>query len=193
MLMIRGLSDNSNVEKEAIRVLADCLNAKKIYLSECTKIQLLNTLSSFSYQNGLRIEKAIQKIADFIAKENLDSWDNQELELTAELLVLKTRDFHHHAINNIASQILKRSKNSLVDDHINISIILNRGRGDSCLALTRNIANEVNDNSFDISSRSPIFLAKLISILRIHEDDKYIEEAMNKIPLPLDIATLSSC
>ncbi|MDP0588806.1 MAG: hypothetical protein QS748_06260 [Candidatus Endonucleobacter bathymodioli] len=107
--------------------------------------------------------------------------DSQELESTSELLILKTRDFHHHAINNIASQILKRSKNSLVDDHINISITLSRGRGDSCLALIRNIANEVSDDSFDISRRSPIFLAKLISILRLHEDDKYIEEAMNKI------------
>ncbi|MDP0588809.1 MAG: hypothetical protein QS748_06275 [Candidatus Endonucleobacter bathymodioli] len=88
-------------------------------------------LSSFSYQNGLRIEKAIQKIADFIAKENLDSWDNQELQITSELLIFKTRDFHHNAINNISSQILKRSKNSLVDDHIDISLILNRGNGDS--------------------------------------------------------------
>ncbi|MDP0588808.1 MAG: hypothetical protein QS748_06270 [Candidatus Endonucleobacter bathymodioli] len=41
MCMIRGLNYKYDVEKEAIRVLADCLNAKKIDLSECTKLQLL--------------------------------------------------------------------------------------------------------------------------------------------------------
>ncbi|MDP0588807.1 MAG: hypothetical protein QS748_06265 [Candidatus Endonucleobacter bathymodioli] len=181
MLMARGLDCKFNIEQEAIKVLADYLNDKKIDLSECTKLELLNILSSFAYQKGFRIEKAMSKIADFVSKANLDSWDNQELTITAELLVLKIRDFHHNAINNIAHQILHKSKKSLIDDYIDISKTLSRGRGDSCLALIRKIANEVNDDSFDVSSRSPIFLSKLVIILSKDHADKHVKKAITKI------------
>ncbi|MDP0588831.1 MAG: RAP domain-containing protein [Candidatus Endonucleobacter bathymodioli] len=181
MKMACGLDNKFNIEQEAIRALADCLNDKKIDLSECTKIELLNILVSFASQNGFRIEKAMRKIAEFVSKANLDSWDNHELAITAELLSSKIRDFHHNAINNIACQILHKSKKSLVDDYIDISITLSRGRGDSCLALIRKIANEVSDDSFDISSRSPVFLSKLVRILSNDDTSRDVEKAINKI------------
>ncbi|MDP0588815.1 MAG: hypothetical protein QS748_06315 [Candidatus Endonucleobacter bathymodioli] len=181
ILIIRGLDDRINIEKEAIKVIADCLNVKKVDMSKWPKNDVLNIITTLSYQDGLRIDNAVHKIGTFIAKTHLNYWDTKELLMLAELFISKSRAIHHNALDNISCHILHRSKNLLDDDYINIAVTLSRGKGDNCLALIRKIANEVRDDNFDISSRTPMFLSNLVRILSQDENDKYVGKAINKI------------
>ncbi|MDP0588820.1 MAG: hypothetical protein QS748_06345 [Candidatus Endonucleobacter bathymodioli] len=180
MMMVRGLKHDSDIEREALRTIADCFNDRIVHLSAWLHNQIVDLATKFSHNDGRRIEKAIQKIADFVAKTNLYLWDTNHLEILAKIFSSNTRCFHHNAIDNIASQMIHKSKKLLIDNYINIALILNNSNGDNCLAFIKNIVLKVSDDSFYPSRCSPILLAKLVSILS-KEDNKYAEKALNKI------------
>ncbi|MDP0588832.1 MAG: hypothetical protein QS748_06410 [Candidatus Endonucleobacter bathymodioli] len=180
IMIIRGLTNNSIVEQEAMQTMAAHFNDSIIIPSLWSSSQLLHIATAFSYNHGRRIEKAIQKIANFAASANLESWNTLDLARLAKALSTKTRDIHHKAIDNIAGHILKKSIQFPIIDYIDLAFTVSLGKGDHCLEFIRYISNEVGDDSFYLLHLSPIFLAKLISIVS-KDDEKYAEKALNKI------------
>ncbi|MDP0588826.1 MAG: hypothetical protein QS748_06380 [Candidatus Endonucleobacter bathymodioli] len=180
VMIICGLTDSSIIEIEAMRTMATHFNDRTVSLSQWTNKQLLNIATSFSQMHGHSVEKSIQKTAIFVATENLEFWDIGDLAILAEVLSPKTKDLHHKAIDNIAGQILKKSIQLPIIDYIDLAFTVSLCKGEHCLELVRYISTEVADDSFDVSHLSPIFLAKLISIVST-DDEKYAEKALTKI------------
>ncbi|MDP0588825.1 MAG: hypothetical protein QS748_06375 [Candidatus Endonucleobacter bathymodioli] len=180
MMIIRGLTPESRIEQEAMRTLAEHFHGRIAGLSQWTKSELLNVATAFTHNDRGHIEKVIPKIASFVASENLNSWDTSDLSLLATALSPKNRDVHHTAIDNIAYHILNKPNQFSIGDYIDLSLIVSRGQGYHCLKLIRYISNEIAYNNFDLSHRSLIFLAKLVSIAS-KDDGEYAEKALNKI------------
>ncbi|MDP0588828.1 MAG: hypothetical protein QS748_06390 [Candidatus Endonucleobacter bathymodioli] len=180
MIIIRGLTNASWIEQEAIRTIAGHFNDRKVSLSRWTDTQLLNMATAFYDHNGRRIEKAIQKISNFIASKNLDAWKTGDLATLTKVLSPRIKNLNHKAIDNIAGQMLSKSRQWHIAGYISLVLTVSICKGDNCLKLIRYISNTVRDDSFYLSRHSPIFLAKLLSIVS-QDDEKYAEKPINKI------------
>ncbi|MDP0588813.1 MAG: hypothetical protein QS748_06305 [Candidatus Endonucleobacter bathymodioli] len=180
IMTIRGLTNESMIEQEAMQTIAAHFNDRRLILSQWTSDQLLHIATEFSHNHGQHIEKATQKIASFVTSKNLESWSTVDLAILAQVWSPKTRGIHHKTINNIADQILNKSLQLPIVDYIDLAFAVSLSKGDHCLELIRCITKDVGDDIFDLSRLSPILLAKLVSIVN-QDDDKYAKKALSKI------------
>ncbi|MDP0562656.1 MAG: hypothetical protein QS721_10180 [Candidatus Endonucleobacter sp. (ex Gigantidas childressi)] len=178
--MICGLQGKYEIEKEAIKILANYFHIKDVHLSKWTKIELMSVLTAFSYQDGQHIELAIKKIGDYIVKTDLDYWEIIDLAQLAKVLCSSGIRIHSSAIEQIASHMLHKPRDLCTDSYINLVNSLSKSRDRNCLEFTQKVTSDVSDNTLDLSHYSYISLAKLVTALCRH-NNKRIGKALHNI------------
>ncbi|MDP0562659.1 MAG: hypothetical protein QS721_10195 [Candidatus Endonucleobacter sp. (ex Gigantidas childressi)] len=180
IIIISALTGGSSTQREALENVVSHFCHKEVNLSKWDSYQLRRMMTILTVAGGQQIEKAVQKIADFMATANLNSWTIYDIEIITAKFSKHRTEITHKALQNITRHILSKPEEWFLAHYIDTVYHLSRNGGDDDRILLENIAKKISDDSFNLSLYSSKSIANLVHILSDY-NNKYTEQALNKM------------